>query len=54
MEDLEANSESTQPETLNTEGNETSPDRGTRNPGRPTRNPIATLKKLWDWMFNNR
>ncbi|MEH2047881.1 hypothetical protein [Nostoc sp.] len=54
MEDLEANSESTQPETLKTQGNETSAEPGTRKPGRPTRNPIAILKKFWDWMFNNR
>ncbi|MEH2451545.1 hypothetical protein [Nostoc sp.] len=54
MENLEANSESTQPETLNTEGNETDPDHNTNNPGRQGRKLIEALKRLWKRIFNNR
>ncbi|PHM11744.1 hypothetical protein CK516_00865 [Nostoc sp. 'Peltigera malacea cyanobiont' DB3992] len=60
MENLEANSESTQPQTQNAEGinnigylgTKNTVDPGPRKPGKPGRSVIEALKRLWDRIFN--
>ncbi|MEH2439678.1 hypothetical protein [Nostoc sp.] len=60
MENLEANSESTQPQTQNAEGTNDIRDPATSNPGdpaprfpgRPGRRVIEALKRLWNRIFN--